>query len=69
MSNSDYQKIFGDVVDGEDVLPSELEKAFEKYNERLHKEHSNANNKVKNLISYLIERKSSKKPMNKAEVD
>ena len=28
MSATDYKKIFGDVIDGEAVLPKELEKAF-----------------------------------------
>ena len=38
MSGTDYRKIFGDVVDGQAVLPEELEKACEKYDERLLKE-------------------------------
>ena len=69
MSSADYKKLFGEVVDGQAVLPQELEKACEKYNERLLKEQSNANTKVKQLMAYLNEQKSSKKPMNKAEVD
>ena len=69
MSAADFKKIFGEVVDGEIVLPKELEKAFTKYSERLLKEHSNQNTKVKNLLAYLNERKASKKAMSKAEVD
>ena len=65
MSSADYKKIFGE--NGE--LPMELKKAYAAYSDRLLSEAGDRSPKISTLMSYLNKNKSTKKAMNKTEVD
>ena len=65
MSSTDYKKIFGE--NGE--LPVQLQKAYAAYSDRLLSEAGDRSPKISTLMSYLNKNKSTKKAMNKTEVD
>jgi len=66
MSSADYKKIFGG-ENGE--LPTELQKAYAAYSNRLLSEAGDRSPKISALMKYLNNNKSTKKAMNKTEVD
>lgn len=66
MTKADYAKIFGD---DPSELPTDLKKALAKYTDRLKTEDAERRTQVQSLMTLLKDWSSSKKPLDKAEID
>ena len=64
LSGKDYQKVIG----GKN-MPRELEKALSQYVERVKKQQYNKDEKVTALMDFLTKQKTSKRPIDKQEID